>query len=220
MASWTAKSTKAHAHVRSSLKVVDGLLSYMTGKQGKPTAKERALFAAAVVFTYGIWENYVEQLAIELAHHVAEKINPERVSDRVRKLLEKGTVWELAVSPGWRHLWVQKVEMNAVGDDDEKFGLNTAKSGQVKALLELAGAGDPFAGLSSTIVMPEHLGASPPEASEAINRLVELRGEIVHTGAVPASLRKNHVRAWRQFVEDITREVDKNCRTQCAQLLR
>ncbi|NOZ23842.1 MAG: hypothetical protein GXP25_22415, partial [Planctomycetes bacterium] len=102
MASWASSPTDAHKSVKSSLKVVDGVLSYMKDTKGKPAAKERALFAAAVVFTYGIWENYVEQLAIELAQKVSDKIPPEHVPERIRKSLEKGTAWELAVSPGWR----------------------------------------------------------------------------------------------------------------------
>ncbi|NOZ19465.1 MAG: hypothetical protein GXP25_00090, partial [Planctomycetes bacterium] len=112
----------------------------------------------------------------------------------------------------------QKVELQAVGDDGERYGLNTAKAGQVKNLLELAGVKDAFAGLAPSIV-PDHLGQKVTDPSDAVNRLVELRGEIVHTGAVPDSLRKNHVREWRQFVESITVELDKNCRKQCKQLL-
>jgi len=51
MAHWTASSTQANLSVETSLKVVDGVMSYMKDTQGKPAAKERALYAAAVVFT-------------------------------------------------------------------------------------------------------------------------------------------------------------------------
>ena len=218
MASWVSSRTAAHQSVASSLRVVDGVLSYMKDTKGKPASKERALYAAAVVFTYGIWENYVEQLAIELAGKVAGAIPPEKVPQKIRASLEKSTAWELTVSPGWRRLWVQKVKLQAIGDDGDKYGLNTAKAGQVKSLLEFAGVPDAFAGLDATII-PEHLAGTVTEPSDAVNRLVELRGEIVHTGTVPDVLRKKHVREWRQFVENITDKLDRNCRKQCKQLL-
>ncbi|MEW5984109.1 MAG: hypothetical protein AB1806_17285 [Acidobacteriota bacterium] len=196
--------------------MVDNLLSYVKDTQGKPSVKERALFAAAVVFGYGIWENYVEQLAIEIVGRVSADIAPARVPDLVKKHLEKRTAWELSVSPGWRLLWVATVRRQAVGED-ETFGMNTAKAGQVMNLLAMAGATDPFAGILDGIV-PEHLGAGHTFV-DAVNRLVELRGEIVHTGKVPSSLRKKHVLAWRSFVEKAIDGVDEACRAQCKALL-
>jgi hypothetical protein len=178
--------------------------------------QERALFAAAVVFTYGIWENYVEQLAIELAENISRDISPDKVPDLVRRQLEKKTAWELAVSPGWRSLWVSTVREKAVGDEDEKFGLNTAKAGQVKNLLSQAGVVDPFRSVPGDLI-PEHLPAQT-SFDEAVNRLVALRGEIVHTGKVPNALRKKHVLAWRGFVESGIDRVDESCRTQCKTL--
>jgi hypothetical protein len=218
MPHWTESKTAAHHSVGDALKVVDNLLSYVKDGQGKPAVKERALFAAAVVFTYGIWENYVEQLAMELVGNVAKDISPERVPEQVRKSLEKRTAWELTVTPGWRALWAKQVELQAVGDDDEKFGMNTARAGQVKNLLSLAGVTDPYASLPLTII-PEHLPAPKKNVVEAINALVELRGEIVHTGKVPDSLRKGHVRAWRSFVEAAAQHIDHACRSQCKALV-
>ena len=218
MANSAPSPTKAHQSARSALRVVDDVLGYMKDTQGKPAKKERALFASAIVFTYGIWENYVELLAIELAQKVSEKIPPERVPEGIRRLLEKGSAWELAVSPGWRRLWVQRVKLQAIGDDVEKYGLNTAKAGQVRSLLQLAGVQDAFAGLDVSMV-PAHLSGTIKEVCDALNDLVELRGQIVHTGRVPDSLRKNHVREWRQFVESIVAKLDSNCRKECDQLL-
>lgn len=132
MPHWTDAPTAAHHSVADAIAVVDNLLSFAKDGQGKPSVKERALFAAAVVFTYGIWENFVEQLAIELATQISAELAPEKVPDQIRKLLEKRGAWELTVTPGWRALWVEHVRVQAVGDDEEKFGMNTAKAGQVK----------------------------------------------------------------------------------------
>lgn len=199
--------------------MVGDILSFVKDGAGKPSKEERALFAAAVVFTYGTWEHFVEQLAIELAEKLGKDIIPEQVPEQIRKILDKKSAWELAVSPGWRALWIEHVRVQAVGDDAERYGMNTAKSGQVKQLLSLAGVADPYAEVSADAI-PKHLGADKKTVADAINSLVELRGEIVHTGKVPDSLRKNHVIAWRSFIETVAAGVDKACRGSCKVLLK
>ena len=218
MAKQTQRS-QAHGDAKSALAVVDSVLSYMSDSRGKPARKERALYAAAIVFAYGVWENFVEQLAIELAGDIAQKIAPDKVPEIVRTSLQKCTAWELNVSPGWRQLWIQKVTRQAIGDDGENYGLNTAKAGQVQDLLRWAGAEGIFGDLDQDIV-PAHIANQVSSPSEALNRLVELRGEIVHTGAVPDELRKQHVREWRQFVERLADELDESCRDHREKLLK
>ena len=83
MTAWTDSRTAAHQSLGIALAIVDNLLSFVKDGQGKPSKKERALFAAAVVFTYGIWENFIEQLAIEAVQKVSEKIAPDRVPEEV-----------------------------------------------------------------------------------------------------------------------------------------
>lgn len=217
MSHWTTISTQALSSTEASLATVDSLLTYVKDGQGKPSAKERAIFAASVVFLYGIWENYVEQLAIELVGKVSSAVDPQNVPELVRKALEKRTPWELTIHPGWRALWSQQVRLAAIGDDDERFGLNTARAGQVRNLLATAGAPDPFITTPSSVI-PEHLGASAPAIPDAVNKLVELRGEIVHTGQVPKTLRKAHVLAWKVFVKTVCEHVDSACRNQCKSL--
>lgn len=216
MAHWTANPSRAHRSVRDALSVVDNLLGFVKDGVGKPSVRERALFAAAIVFTYGIWENYVEQLAIELAEVVSQDIKPEKVPEHIRRSLEKKPVWELAVSPGWRQLWANSVREKAVGDDDEKFGLNTARAGQVKNLLGLAGVEEPFRLITDEMI-PDDLDAGGG-FDGAVDGLVTLRGEIVHTGKVPSTLRKSHVLAWRRFIEKAIDKVDESCRAQCKAL--
>jgi RiboL-PSP-HEPN len=211
---WTDQATDSHSSIAASLAVVDNLLGFAKDGKGKPSVKERALFAAAVVFTYGIWENFVEQLAIELATRVAKVVAPEKVPEQIRKLLEKRSAWELTVTPGWRKLWMEHVRLQAIGDDEDKFGMNTAKAGQVKHLLSLAGVDDPYQGIA-VANLPDHLPQAKKTVVEAINSLVELRGAIVHTGKVPDTLRKSHVLAWRLFVETATNTIDASCRAQC-----
>lgn len=218
MAHWTDQQTNAYQSLDDTLAIVDKILSFAKDGVGKPSASERALFAAAVTFTYGVWENYVEQLAIELAEKIANEILPQRVPEQIRKILEKRTAWELTVTPGWRALWAESVRTQAVGDDEEKFGMNTAKYNQVKVLLMAAGVKDPYKGAGTDIV-PAHLPKEKKSVDEAVNALVELRGEIVHTGKVPNSLRKGHVLEWRNFIYGIAEVIDSACRAQCRQLV-
>jgi hypothetical protein len=221
MTSWESTETAALRNAGKSLKSVDSLLKYVSDTRGQPSASERALFAAAVVFLYGIWENYCEQLAIELGTRVANKCDPKDVPRDVRALLEKHSAWELSVHPGWRHLWSEEIKSTAVGDGDQKFGLNTAKMGQVSRMLKLVGIHEPFENIPFDIV-PSHLRGADSNcssAADAIDKLVELRGTIVHTGSVPDTLRKQHVREWRKFVEDITSKLDSECRKQCKNLV-
>ena len=217
MTKWTSNRTAARVSVDSTLQVVDDLLSYMSEGKGKPSTSERALFAAAVVFSYGVWESYVEELAIETAIEVSTEIKPSQVPADVREFLKQASAWELSVHPGWQRLWVQRVKAEAKGEGD-KYGLNTAKAKQVSSLLKTVGVVDVFQSLPTAII-PAHLQETTATVASAVDELVKLRGEIVHSGSVPDSLRKHHAKEWREFVKDLTTEVDTVCRSQCKALL-
>lgn len=223
MNDWTDNQTEAHTSLSEALGVVDDVISYMSDAQGKPADRERALFAGAVVFIYGVWESFVEQLAIELAERMSAIVDPKQVPETIKKGLEKRNAWELSVSPGWRALWAEFVKTKAIGDDSDpanKHGMNTLREPQVKYLLSLVGVERPFASFPAAS-FPPYLTAKNPKLNvgDALNELVTLRGAIVHTGKVPTTLRKGHVRAWRKFVEDAARIVDHACRSECKALL-
>ena len=217
MATWTSRDTTARKSVDRSLQVVDDLLSYMSTTKGKPSKQERAIFAAAVVFSYGVWESYVEELAIELVTELSKAIDAGRVPEGVRKFLEEGSAWEMNVHPGWRDFWINRVKVTAKGEG-EKYGLNTARVKQVSSLLKMVGVNDAFKSLPASIV-PPHQIAQVKSVGSAVDELVKLRSEIVHSGSVPTSLRKNDAREWRQFVQDVSTHLDRVCRQECANLL-
>ena len=217
MATWTSRDTAARKGVDRSLQVVDDLLSYMSTTKGKPSKQERAIFAAAVVFSYGVWESYVEELAIELVTELSKVIDAGRVPEGVRKFLEEGSAWEMNVHPGWRDFWIHRVKVTAKGEG-EKYGLNTARVKQVSSLLKMVGVNDAFKSLPASIV-PPHQFEQVKSVGAAVDELVKLRSEIVHSGSVPTSLRKNDAREWRQFVQDVATQLDQVCRKECANLL-
>ena len=78
--------------------------------------------------------------------------------------------------------------------------------------------GDIFKGLQLSII-PPHLTGQITTVAAAVDELVKQRGEIVHSGSVPTSLKKHHAREWRQFVEALATQVDHACRVECAALL-
>nr|WP_312661779.1 HEPN domain-containing protein [Stenotrophomonas geniculata] len=188
--------------------------------KGKPSQGERAIFAASIVFIYGVWENYAEQLAIEVVSTLSASIDPTKVPKDVKVQLEKRTAWELSVSPGWRQCWIDAVKKLAVGSESsESRGINTARHGTVRNLLQMAGVPDAFNGLDG-LLFPLHLSPASHTNKEALEALVQLRGEIVHTGKVPQTLIKAHVVNWRTYVEALTKGMDEVCQLHCEAALK
>ena len=210
---WTEKSTTAYQHARDALKTVDKLFDFAKSTSGKPSDAERALFAATIVFIYGIWENYIEQLAIEVVSNLAPNIDPSKLPEAVRNKLKNKNAWELLVHPGWRMLWLDTVTTAAIGDGNN-HGLNTAKSSSVKYLLSLAGIDTILDELPDSVsnAIPEHVKVDDVTTLKALDVFVELRGEIVHTGKAPSALRKHHVKKWKLFIEVLIEEIDASSR--------
>jgi hypothetical protein len=106
------------------------------------------------------------------------------------------TAWELVVHPGWRELWVRNVRVRAKGEVDKagNFGMLTANARNVAGLFERVGV-DPFAQV-------------PQADQKKLEKLVEQRGQIVHTGKAPDDFRKKNATDWRAFVEKLTEKVD------------
>lgn len=189
----------AYLDLLSGLEAVDNVLSFAKATSGKPSAAEQSLFVASVALSYAVWENYVEELALETAQKLSSSIDPPRVPDSVRDAIlhrqPAPTAWDLNVHPGWRALWVDTVTVRAKGSDNQRdFGLLTADVRGVRRLFELVGL-DPFADTSEDVL-------------EKLDKLVGERGQIVHTGKAPPNFRKRNATAWRTFVLSLVEQVD------------
>lgn len=192
--------TQASLNADRGLTIIDGLMEYASDGRGQPSKKERALYMSAVIFAYAVWENYVEEAAIELVVALASDLDPAQLTrPDVRQFIESdSTVWELSVHPGWRELWVQRVRILTTGDAGGGFGLNTASFKNSRSVFAKLGI-DPM-----------------PKADEAkLGELVKLRGEIVHTAGTTTKVLKNEVGGWRDFVRHLYESVDTAARTQC-----
>jgi hypothetical protein len=195
-----ATGSQAFRDLQTGLVSVDDVLSYAKTGVGKPKREERSLFVASVALSYAMWENYVEDVAIEATELLQRNINPSAVPSEVRNWIMKSsptpTAWDIAVYPGWRSLWLAMVTQQAKGDTAETdLGMNTANARNVRRLFERVGV-DPFAG-------------STEARLKNLDRLVKERGQIVHTGKAPKGFYKENATAWRAFVEDIAKEVDE-----------
>lgn len=165
------------------------------------------MFVASVALSYGAWEAYVEDVAIEVTRFLAEKVDPSNVPNSARVSIESGkpTAWELAVSPGWRHLWVSGVSRSAKGDEAANvFGMNTAGTRQIVRLSEAVGL-DLLEGVTKG-------------DREAIDELVIARGKVVHTATPPDDFNKAKAREYRDLVLRVSGAVDSNLRSQCHSL--
>jgi uncharacterized protein (DUF2267 family) len=165
---------------------------------GQPSKQEKSLFVASVALSYAVRENYVEEVAIEVTMVLARDVDEGAVPDAVRDWIMKSspTAWDLAVHPGWRALWVEQVRKRAKGDtrSEHDFGMLTANARNVGGLFERVGV-NPLTGVDASAI-------------ENLDKLVQERGEIVHTGKAPANFRKKNATDWRAFVEELGTKVD------------
>jgi hypothetical protein len=201
-------NSQAFQDLGGGLKAVDDVLSFAKPSVGKPTDQERSLFVASVALSYAVWENYVEEVAIEatrfLASHCAESKVPASVREWIMK--SKPDAWDLVVHPGWRDLWLQMVQTRAKGNAAvQDYGINAADEKNVRSLFDRVGV-DPFQGASKTELAK-------------LGRLVEQRGQIVHTGKAPPNFYKANALDWRSFVEKLALKIDQGVSSAAAVLI-
>ena len=220
--------TSAYVDALKGMEVPRGMMTFSKERQGKPSKDETTLFLGAVSFAYAVWENYVEEVAIELTGKLADGIAPERIPTASRAAIERdATSWELSVHPGWRGLWVNRVIAMTKGNEDGRggWGLNSATFKNAEGIFETAGFGDALPKRltvkSSSTTPPKNVRAKQGEVdvNNALEQLIAVRGEAVHTATAPDHLRKGHVRWWLAFVEALFKETDRQAQKEVDRLL-
>lgn len=220
--------TSAYLNALKGMEVPRGMMTFSKGGQGKPSKDEITLSLGAVSFAYAVWENYVEELAIELTRRLAAGIAPEQIPTAARAVIEKdATSWELSVHPGWRGLWINRVIAITKGGEDGRggWGLNSATFENTEGVFETAGFGD----VLPTRLTVKATGATAPQnvratkgevgVKNALTQLIEVRGGAIHTATAPDHLRKGHVRWWLAFVEALFEETDRRAQQEVDRLL-
>lgn len=220
--------TSAYLNALEGMGVPRGMMTFSKGGKGKPSKDETTLFLGAVSFAYAVWENYVEELAIELTRSLAAEIAPEQIPAASRAVIEKGaSSWELSVHPGWRGLWINRVITITKGGEGGRggWGLNSATFENTKDVFETSGFGDAL----PTRLTVKASGATAPQnvrstngkvdVRHALAQLIEVRGGAVHTATAPDHLQKAHVRWWLAFVEALFEETDRRALQEVDRLL-
>jgi hypothetical protein len=200
--------SKASLLADEGLKIVDNVMSYAKTGVGQPGRKEQSLFLSSTAMAYAVWENYVEQVAIELIEFIVANIASAAVPERPKQEISKKDAWDIAVHPGWQAIWIELVRNRAVGSESgtTDFGLNTANSVQVKKLFDLVGV-VAFDGLS-------------PDMMTRLDQLVGDRGTIVHTAQAPSkTFRKADAVGWRDFVKELYEAFDQSLSRQTQALV-
>lgn len=220
--------SKAALAADEGMKVPAGMMSFVSPRRGKPSTNETTLFLGAASFAYAVWENYVEEVAVELTERLSAAIEPERIPAASRVEIEgSASAWELSVHPGWRGLWVRRVVQMTKGGEGGRggWGLNSATYENAERVFTVAGLTD---------VLPQRLevksGTKAPEnvkvavdgsvdVKNALRQLIDVRGEAVHTARAPEHLRKGHVTWWLKFVNSLYEETDSRARDAVDELL-
>lgn len=207
--------------------VVADLLSFPAPGRGRPSKAEQSLYLATMLFIYARWEQFVEALAVEVVGEMAKVIEPQRLPEPVKSALRAHDGWDLAVEPGWQGLWVKSVETKAVGDASNQsgqWGMNTANERNVRALFQLMGINDPIPKRVVTDPEPDGLRLKVHEDGSvdsrvALERLIEIRGEVAHTGQLAGKLRKGHVQWWVKTVQALKDATDARVREEARKLV-
>jgi hypothetical protein len=177
---------------------VDNLLkkhpAAMNVAPGRPTSDEGPLIRASVLLTYAAWEVYVEDALIWAVERLVERLAPPELPDETRKFVadSQDDPWILA-GEGWRKATLRAVNTRVRGGDQGSFGLNTAGPGQVINLYKSVLGAQPLNECSWP-------GRNVQGVKRHLAKLVEIRGNIAHSGQSPGSLHLKDARDWCKFV--------------------
>lgn len=233
---WDSSLSKAAAAVSEGMAVVDGLMAFTGDNKGNRITSEQPLYAASVTFLYAIWENYVEDVSIEAVRDMSSEgaLDPADIPIAAKQAIQDGaTAWDLSVHPGWQAIWRQKVQERAKGSEDQHsgpWGLNSAGAHTVQEqLFSLVGISPMPIDIPSPEESGSHTSPSVPDrintengtinVSHVLKRLIELRGELVHTGQSEETIYKHQVFWWKRFIQALVSATDQEVRRQTSGLV-
>ena len=192
----------------SLLRDVDSLLDHHPAQKdprpGEPAGPGYApLLRAGTALCYTAWEVYVEEALIETVTWLLKNMPPNELPEALREWVsqQSGDPWAF-VGDSWRSAVLELVRSRLEGDEQGRFGFNTASVPGVEGLYM------------------QILGYSPlreirwqKKANSAVRKdistLVQVRGEIVHRGSTPGALSLGGVRSWADFVRRLTEKFDE-----------
>lgn len=202
--------TPALSALTTSLLDVDNLIEYHPAVadpgQKRAVTDEGPLLRSCVLLAYAAWELYVENgLIWTVEELVGRSSSPDQLPGALRAFVAEGfrsDPWRLA-GDAWRVATVDAVKVRVRGSgDDGSFGLNTAGPRQVIALHnQILGA--------RLLDECRWQGKPASKVKEDLALLISVRGTIAHTGQAPGSLNLAGARSWRDWVQRLAGQLDR-----------
>ncbi|MEU4377354.1 HEPN domain-containing protein [Pseudonocardia alni] len=175
------------------------------GTPGRPAGDLGPLKRAATALCYTAWEVYVEDSLIWLAERAGTVSTPGDLPAALRVATEqhaKGSDPWILAGEGWRQAVADVVTDATRGrGEDGSGGLNTANSQNVEKLQQR------FLG-ESLLAKCRWQRRTNAGVRHEIDRLVTVRGRIVHRGETPDDLELEGVRFWRRFINRLCEKLD------------
>lgn len=192
----------------SLLKDVDSLLDHHPAQKdprpGKPAGPGYGpLLRAGTALCYTAWEVYVEEALIETVTWLVDNKPPSELPEALRTWVsqQSGDPWSF-VGDSWRSAVLDLVHSRVEGDEQGRYGFNTASVQGIEGLyLQILG----YCPLRDIRWQKKANGA----VRKDISTLVRVRGEIVHRGSTPGALSLGGVRSWASFVRRVTEKFDE-----------
>lgn len=186
---------------------VDSLLDHHPAqkdpKPGKPAGPGYGpLLRAGTALCYTAWEVYIEEALLETVEWLLANTPAGELPEALRHWVadQNGDPWAF-VGDGWRTEVLDLVRSRVEGDEQGRFGFNTASVPKVEGLyLQILG----FCPLREISWQKKDNAA----VRKDVSTLVRVRGEIVHRGTTPGALSLGKVRSWADFVRRLTSRFD------------
>lgn len=172
-------------------------------KPGKPPGPGYGpLLRAGTALCYTAWEVYVEEALLETVSWLLDNKSPDELPQALRSWVveRNGDPWAF-VGDSWRSAVLEHVRSRLEGDEQGRYGFNTASVSGVEGLYNQILGYSPL----RNIRWQKKSNAS---VRRDISTLVEVRGEIVHRGSTPGALALGGVRSWADFVRRLTEKFD------------
>lgn len=191
----------------SLLRDVDSLLDHhpvqKDPKRGRPAGPGYGpLLRSGTALCYTAWEVYVEEALVETVSWLLENLQPIELPKDLREWVarKKPDPWAF-VGDSWRSEVLALVRSRLEGDEQGRYGFNTASVSGVEHLYQDVLGFSPL----REICWQKKTNAA---VRKDISTLVEVRGEIVHKGTMPGALNLRVVRGWANFVRRLTEKFD------------
>ncbi len=174
--------------------------------QRRPDTDEGPLLRSCVLLAYAAWEMYVENgLIWAVEELVGRSSSPDQLPGALRAFVAdvvRSDPWRLA-GDAWREATVDAVKARVRGTGgDGSFGLNTAGPRQVIALHDQV--------LGARLLDECRWQGKPTsKIKNDLALLISVRGTIAHTGQAPGSLNLAGARSWRDWVQRLAEQLDR-----------